>query len=229
MPARNVEQYVDEAVSSVLSQRGVSFELLVAEDASTDATWERIKAYKADPRVRLWRFKKRRGPGAAYNHLIACAKGRYIAHCDADDRFLSGFLAQAVKTLQKNPRAGAVSARRVSEYRTRGVEAQMRKVGVAKTWDLIGGAVSNGGTMVRRMLLIKLGGYRTDLPYLEDCELFWRLAEVSRILPLKGKPLYFYRKRRGSLTERFKKRGQAIRLKLVREVIRRRYGILPKW
>lgn len=206
MPARNVEQYVDEAVNSVLSQRGVSFELLVVDDASTDATWQRIKTYRIDPRIRLWRFKKRRGPGAAYNYLISRAKGRYIAHCDADDLFLAGFLKQAVKTLQKNPKAGAVSAPRISEYRTLGVRARMRQVGIAKAWDLIGGAVSNGGTVIRRALLTKLGGYRADLPYLEDCELFWRLAEVSLILPLKGEPLYFYRKRRGSLTERFKKR-----------------------
>lgn len=229
MPARNVERYVDEAVRSVLDQRAVSFELLIADDHSTDTTWDRIKTYRNDPGVRVWRFRKKKGPGAAYNYLITRARGRYIAHCDADDRLLPGFLIKVVNAFQRNPDVGAVSTRRISQYRDHAVRTAMRKIGSAKAWDLIGGAISNGGTAVRRDLLVKAGGYRTDLPYLEDCELFWRLGEMTRILPLKGKPLYFYRKRRGSLTDRFKKMGQKIRLKLLREVIQRRYGVRPRW
>jgi teichuronic acid biosynthesis glycosyltransferase TuaG len=38
MPARDVENYIGESIRSVLNQRGVSFELLIFEDASTDKT-----------------------------------------------------------------------------------------------------------------------------------------------------------------------------------------------
>ncbi len=229
MPARNVDKYLDEAVRSVLDQRGVAFELLIVDDASTDGTWDRINGYRADPRVQVWRFRKIRGPGAARNFLIARARGRIVVPCDADDRLLSGFLRTVSRAFLRNPNVGVIHTRRISRYQTHRVRDAARDLGPAKAWDLIGGALSNPGTAVRRDLMIKAGGYRKDLPYLEDCELFWRLAEVTRILPLTGKPLYFYRKRRGSLTDRFKKTGHKIRLKILREVIQRRYGVRPGW
>ncbi len=229
MPARNVEDYVDEAIRSVLGQRGVAFELLIADDASTDKTWSQIRTYKDDPRVRLWHFQKQKGEGAARNYLIARAKGRYLVSCDADDKFLPGFLQTMVRALNQNPGVGVAYMDRLVEVRPGKFKRGRRSRGPAETWDLLDGTISNGGTIVRRVLVRKAGGYREDLPYMLDCELFWRLGEITRFIYLKGKPLYVYRQRPGSLTAQFKSKSHSIRLKLLRQVIRQRYGFRARW
>ena len=229
MPARNVEKYIDEAIRSVLEQRSAAFELLIADDASTDETWSRIQVYKNDPRVRLWRFRKQKGVGAVGNYLMARAKKSHIAFCDADDKMLPGLLRVLKQTLERNPKAGVAFTDRLVNDASGRLHPLLRSRGPTETWDLVDGTISNGGAIVRRALIKKVGGFRLDLPYLEDCELFWRLSEVTRFVYIKGKPLYFYRRRPGSLTEKFKKRKNAIRAKILREIIKRRYGFRVRW
>ncbi len=229
MPARNVEKYVDEAIRSVLEQRGTVFELLVADDASTDGTWDRIQACRPNTKMRTWRFREHKGVGAARNYLIAHARGRYLAFCDADDKMLPGLLRALCLALDRNPQAGVAYTDRLVNDSSGRLRLRLRSRGPVETWDLIEGTISNGGAIVRRSLIKKVGGFRQDLSYLEDCELFWRLAEVTRFVYVKGKPLYFYRQRPGSLTEQFKKKASTIQSKLLREIIKRRYGIRVRW
>ena len=229
MPAHNVEAYVEEAIRSVLSQRGVSSELLVADDASTDVTWDRIRAYRDNPRLRFWRFRKRHGPGATRNYLMDRAQGVYLSFCDADDVMLPGHLRAMVRALNHDPGAGVVYTDRLIRNRSGKLHRSCRSRGPAETWDLFEGPISNGGTLVRRTLIRKLGGYRTDLPILEDYDLFWKLSEVTRFIYLRGKPLYFYRKRPGSLSSQSKRKHSLIQRGLLRGVILRRYGFRVPW
>lgn len=229
MPARNVGRYVDEAVRSVLAQRGVDYELLVVDDASTDDTWDRIRKYQNDSRVRAWRFRKRRGAGGARNYLMARAKGIYFAMCDADDTVLPGYLRTMMKVLDSHSDVGVVYADRLVRDPAGKLRPLRRSQGPAETWDLCDGPISNPGTLIRRAFIRKVGGYRVDLPVLEDYDLFWRLAEITRFLYLKGKPLYFYRKRPGSLSRQSKRLHAAVRRKIFREVLFRRYGFQVAW
>ena len=229
MPAHNVESYIEEAIQSVLDQRGVTYELLIVDDASTDQTWDCIRSFQKDPRVRAWRLRKRRGFGAASNYLFARARGAYLSSCDADDKLLPGCLRTLVRALDRNPGVGVVYSDRLVRDRSGRLRPDRRSRGPAETWDLIEGPVSNVGTLMRRGLIRKVGGYRTDLPYLPDYDLFWRLAEATRFLYLKGRPLYFYRKRPDSLTNQYKRKRSTIQLSLLRDVISRRYGFQSKW
>jgi glycosyltransferase involved in cell wall biosynthesis len=226
MPARNVQHYIDESIQSVLDQRGVAFELLVADDASTDKTWERIRSHQNSSRLRAWRFSRRKGVGAARNYLMARAKGRYLALCDADDKLLPGFLRFFTRALDRNPKVGVAYGDRWVNLKSGALRRLERP---SLSWDIPQGTLSNPGTIVRRSVIAKVGGYRTDLPYMEDCEWFWRLSEVTTFLRVRGKPLYFYRQRSGSLSNQFKNKSHQVKLKLLREVIRRRYGFSVPW
>lgn len=229
MPAHNVAPYIEEAIQSVLDQRGVSHELLIVDDASTDHTWDLIRSFQKDSRVRAWRLRKRRGFGAASNYLFARARGAYFSSCDADDKLLPGYLRTLVRALDRNPRVGVVYSNRLVRDRSGRFRPDHRSRGPAETWDLVEGPISNVGTLIRRGLIRKVGGYRTDLPYLPDYDFFWRLAEVTKFLYLKGKPLYFYRQRPDSLTNQYKRKRSAIQRNLLRQVIARRYGFHPSW
>jgi glycosyltransferase involved in cell wall biosynthesis len=225
MPAKNAAAYIHEAIQSVLRQKGVSFELLIADDKSDDQTWEIIKQYRSNPKVRIWRFKKQKGQASAYNFLMKKARGHYLFFCDADDKILPRCFLIFSKVLNHHAKTGVVYGDRlVLESGKTRIERRARS-----DWDLLEGSISNGGAMIRRSLLKKTRPYRTDMSYLEDCEFFARLYEVTDFLYLKGKPFYIYRKHRRSLTAKFKKRFRDCRLKIIRETMQRRYGFKVSW
>lgn len=93
IPAWNAEMFVGNAIASALDQDGVSVEVLVADDASTDGTAVAIAAL-GEPRVQTIRLARNSGPAAARNAALAQAQGRWVAVLDADDAMLPGRLAR---------------------------------------------------------------------------------------------------------------------------------------
>src|SRR5256885_2307872 len=86
MPLFNEEQYVDEAIRSVLTQTFQNLELLVVDDGSTDHSLAIASKYaSSDPRVIVVPSKENRGSAAARNEGIRLTRGKYVAFLDADD------------------------------------------------------------------------------------------------------------------------------------------------
>jgi glycosyltransferase involved in cell wall biosynthesis len=89
MPAYNSAETLLDSAQSVLDQTYADLELVVADDASTDATPALLAELSArDARVRVVRLGGRSGPAAARNAALDAARGRYVAFCDADDLWL---------------------------------------------------------------------------------------------------------------------------------------------
>lgn len=82
--AYNAQDTLDGAIASALAQVGVSVEVLVVDDCSSDRTRD-IAGNYPDPRVRLIVQDRNGGPAAARNAGFAAATGRWIAVLDADD------------------------------------------------------------------------------------------------------------------------------------------------
>ncbi|MDB5455850.1 MAG: glycosyltransferase [Caulobacter sp.] len=82
----NGAPYLGDAVRSVLDQSLSSLELIIVDDASSDASLEAIEAAAAgDRRVRVCVQPVNVGPGAARNIALDQARGRWIAVFDSDD------------------------------------------------------------------------------------------------------------------------------------------------
>lgn len=89
MPAHNAAATLVAAVDSVRAQTFADWELLIADDASTDATLALTeRAAAADPRIRPVQRAIQGGPAVARNDAIARACGRFVAFLDADDLWL---------------------------------------------------------------------------------------------------------------------------------------------
>lgn len=102
MPTYNVENYVEQAVRSVLDQSYRRLELIVVDDSSTDGTWDVLQHIAAgDRRLRLLR-KPNGGPNAARNLAIEHAKGQYLAFLDGDDVLLPGAYADMVASIRRS-------------------------------------------------------------------------------------------------------------------------------
>lgn len=100
--AYNAAAFLAGAVASALAQEGVSLEVIVADDASSDDTVAVAGALaSADGRVRVLATETNGGPACARNRAIAVARGDWIAVLDADDRFLPGRLAGLLAFAEK--------------------------------------------------------------------------------------------------------------------------------
>lgn len=88
MPAWNAAATLYASMDSVLAQTHAELELLVIDDASTDATPEMVaEAASRDPRVVSIRQPRNAGVAAARNAGLEAATGTHVAFLDSDDRW----------------------------------------------------------------------------------------------------------------------------------------------
>lgn len=83
VPTYNVERYVEECIDSLLNQTYKNIEIIVLDDASTDATAYLLKQYK--DKIQLIVNSNNKGQGARRNEGMKFAQGKYIYFVDSDD------------------------------------------------------------------------------------------------------------------------------------------------
>lgn len=112
--AWNAESTVDYAMRSILGQTYRNVEILVADDASTDGTRDRLRAFAGDPRVRLFGGERNQGAYNIRNRLIGQARGELITFHDADDVALPHRIAAQVTAMtEKGARVSLASWLRI--------------------------------------------------------------------------------------------------------------------
>jgi len=116
-PAWNVERLIGETIESAQAQTVGDWELLIADDCSTDQTTSVVDRYAArDPRVKLIRQPRNGGPALARQAAIDRAQGRFLAFLDSDDLWLPAKLERQIAFAQKNRAALSYTAfRRIDE------------------------------------------------------------------------------------------------------------------
>jgi len=82
IPVYNRDQYVGEAIKSILAQTFTDFELLVIDDGSTDSSREVVRAYH-DPRICLGCNETNEGIPKTRNTGMQLARGEYLAFLDS--------------------------------------------------------------------------------------------------------------------------------------------------
>ncbi len=101
-PSYNSAEYIGATIESIMAQTYGNWELLITDDCSTDSSREVIKEYvDRDSRIRLMCLDKNSGAGVARNNSIREAKGRYIAFCDADDRWYPDKLEKQLRFMKE--------------------------------------------------------------------------------------------------------------------------------
>ena len=104
MPVYNGENYMREALNSILSQSFEDFELIISDNCSTDKTQEICKAYAVkDSRIRYYRNKKNIGAAKNYNRVFELSSGRYFKWAPHDDICAPEYLEKCVQVLNVEP------------------------------------------------------------------------------------------------------------------------------
>lgn len=122
MPVFNRDQYIGEAIGSILSQTFTNFELIIVDDCSTDNTLNVIESFN-DNRILVIKNEVNMGQAAARNVGYRVAKGKYIANADSDDINLPHRLEKQLDFLEKNKDVDVVGCwyRELYEEETRHV------------------------------------------------------------------------------------------------------------
>ena len=112
MPSYNHENYVEDAVRSVLAQDWPRIELVVVDDGSRDGTWDVLQRLRAECESRLERVEMERqgnrGTAETVCRLLSQAHGDYVGILASDDQYLPGALTALSAVLSRNPDVGVV-------------------------------------------------------------------------------------------------------------------------
>lgn len=188
MPVYNALPYLDEAIESILRQSFEQFEFVIVDDASTDGSTARLRAWAAkDRRIRLVELKDNLGPAASSEYASREARAPFVARMDADDVSHPDRLAEQLQVLTTNPDVGVVGC--LSD----GIDSKGQPVRGPDLWRLVRRSTAvpfaHGAMMYRRELFERVGGYRLAAEYWEDQDLVSRMADASRIVAIP-RPLY---------------------------------------
>lgn len=133
LPVRNGEAFLQQALDSVLGQNFQDFELLIADDCSTDSSPEIIKQYVSqDERITWWRNDTCLGLFANYNKCMEQASGIYIKPFAQDDLWAPELLTKQVNLLNEYDDVALVSTSRtlIDEYGEEILPEQETVVGI---------------------------------------------------------------------------------------------------
>jgi glycosyltransferase involved in cell wall biosynthesis len=200
---RNCEDFIGDAVESVLAQTMERWELIVVDDGSTDHTVEVVESF-SDQRVLIVR-QPASGYASAGNTGITAARARYIALLDADDTALPERLARQLEYLERRPECVLVggSMHVVTESRefVYTHHAPTSEVLILRTLAQGESPFMNPSVMFRRDAAVEVGLYSEALNGCsgEDTEFFRRLVACGDLANLPD-VLGEYRITRGALT-----------------------------
>lgn len=205
LPAFNCEGYVAQAIESILHQTFQDFELLVADDGSSDNTRKVIEQYGAlDPRIRQFTNSNNRGKVWTVNKLLNFCVGEFVTVHDADDCSLRERFEKQINFMIENP----ASVMCGTSFRMINADGTLfRSVVMPSDFEQILSSIRfnsqfHGPTMVIRMSALQGCLYRSFfLEYNEDCDLAFRLVEKGYCTNL-SEILYTYRILPNSLSKR---------------------------
>lgn len=102
VPVYNTELYLSECLNSIISQSYSNIEIIVVDDASTDASLSIVRDFaNQDERIILYRHMINCGICKARNTGLRYAKGDYVAWCDSDDVLHPQFIEYLYSVLKK--------------------------------------------------------------------------------------------------------------------------------
>ena len=217
IPLYNKEPYIARAIASVLAQTRPVDEIIVVDDASTDGSLERIKAFQ-DSRIRVLRRTDpmQRGLPATRNFGIRSATSRWIALLDADDRWHEDFIEESNKLMaQASDRIGflftgwesvsptGVATRDAYSVRCEGLGFRRLDFdSFVSAWlDLDACPVFPSSVIIRRDMLLDAGLFQERCRRGEDKDMWLRVLAITDALSSPRVCSSYYRDIPGAMNE----------------------------
>lgn len=223
IPTRNRARLIGESIESALAQTLPPVEVIVIDDGSSDNTCEVVRKY--GNRVTCIR-REARGAPAASNAGIRAARGRYVARLDDDDLWLPDKLEAQSAALRRVPDAALVFGRMESfrpdgsiheiwpDEALPGCEPAPIASDDQETVYLCGAQfirtlllrdlIPHSSVLMRRDVLLELGGYDEAIPCCDDWDLWIRIALAGHRIVYVPHILYRYRLHDDNMSRRMR-------------------------
>lgn len=118
IPLYNKENYIQEALRSILNQCFQDFEIIIVNDCATDKSLEKAQEI-ASEKIRYIYHEKNKGLSASRNTGIINAKAQYVAFLDADDWWLPTYLEKIKLLIDHYPTASIFATAYTEAYPNR--------------------------------------------------------------------------------------------------------------
>lgn len=186
MPVYNAERYLREAVDSILAQSLADFELIAVDDGSKDGSKVILDDYaRTDGRVHVV-SRPNTGIVGALNDGLAVARGEFIARMDGDDWVTPDRFEKQVAFLRAHPDHVCVGSYfnymdadgALLKWNPRDIDPQAIEAALLRG---DGGSLIHPVVMFRRAALAQTGAYRAEAQWVEDLDLYLRLARVGKL------------------------------------------------
>ena len=225
IPVYNTADTIARSITSVLSQSYQDFECVVVDNHSTDSTVEKVEAF-TDGRIRIVRNESNIGVARNHNECLRQAHGELIQFVHGDDWLLPECLERLVPTFEARNVGLAFAPRRV-ETDNMAWKAQYGELHTALEpllpvnsgpelvrRHVVAGAVGNSigeptCVMVRRDLLVAVGGFRPQAAQLMDIDVWLRILARSDAAWI-NEPLSVRWHHPGSVTDSHERAGSAL-------------------
>lgn len=230
IPSYNRAHCLTKAIHSALGQTIGDFEIVIADDGSTDDTAAVIRALNT-PRVR-YLHKANGGCSSARNFGVANVKTPFVAFLDSDDEWHPEWLATALGRMAGDPTIGAVygSLELVgADGKTSGIfdlsdNGRHKEATVAYVLQQCSGLLGSN-VVARRDLVNTIGGWDESFPTSGDLDFGLRLATASRVA-LVQRPMIRLIETGGSLS---KKVNSGNRLRVLDKFEREHADLEPQY
>lgn len=199
MASYNHADFIGQAIESIQQQDYDAWELLIADDASTDQTLDVVRCYLDDRRIRLLEFTNNRQYHMR-NTAAEQACGEYLAFLNSDDLFYAGKLSRQAAWLKQNPQTAAVftHVHCINDKNERLIGHPLETILAAdnqtpgqwlRQFFYSGNRLCISSAMVRRKCFDQAGGFNPLLIQIGDLDLWIRLSLLKQPIHVIPEPL----------------------------------------
>jgi glycosyltransferase involved in cell wall biosynthesis len=218
IPLYNGTRYLIEALDSVVAQGFDEREMQidVIDDCSTQGDSENIIRTRYGDRLSFYRQPKRVGMAENWNACIRRAKGSLIHILHQDDFVANGYYSEIKSLADKYPNVGLYSTRSFfvdNDSIITGITCRIRELeqpaNVSEPF-FYETPIQCAGVTVRRTSYEALGGFRLDIGWVTDCEMWARVTGTHGAI-VSPRVKAFYRMVDGTETQRVLRTAENIR------------------
>jgi glycosyltransferase involved in cell wall biosynthesis len=213
VPVHNAENFLAEALKSIINQNYIPMEIIVVDDGSTDRTADVAESF--GNRIR-YIYKENGGPPTARNLGLHLAQGELIAFLDADDFWSDKKIVLQLKRLINNPQAEIVLGQTQQIRHLESSHDSQFTPLVSPQFSL-----SLGSAMIRKSAFDKVGIFDESLFYCDDWDWFFRAREAGILFIIHRDVTQYYRKHTQNITLQYRL-GLEYKLKLFKKIIDRK-------
>lgn len=196
MSVYNGEEYLAEAIESVIKQTFKNWELIIINDCSNDSTAEILADFsQRDERIKVHTNEVNLRLPTSLNKAISLCTGKYIARMDADDICLPERFEKQYRFMEENSDVSLSSCRFMTVkngvYSSGGAGGRCDSAAL-KAMLLVSNPILHPGVIARAEIMKKFN-YDTTLTCTEDLELWTRMARNNQKLQILPECLLIYR------------------------------------